>query len=53
MQKSNSDNFKEFIIEFPQLNNNFKELMNCHYGFDIYNSEKAKTEFFRTRFGSF
>ena len=24
---------------------NFKELMDCHYGFDIYNSNLAKTEF--------
>tara|TARA_R110002072_G_C7555400_1_gene499693 strand:- start:57 stop:470 length:414 start_codon:yes stop_codon:yes gene_type:complete len=45
MLKSNSDNFKDFISEFPRLKYNFKELMDCHYGFDIYNSEKAKTEF--------
>ena len=45
MLKSNSDNFKDFITEFPRLKSNFKELMYCHYGFDIYNSEKAKTEF--------
>ena len=43
--KSNSDNFKEFIAEFPRLKNNFSELMACHYGFDIYNSNKAKKEF--------
>jgi len=43
--KSNSDNFKDFITEFPRLKYNFKELMDCHYGFDIYNSEKAKTQF--------
>ncbi|WP_025743531.1 hypothetical protein [Aquimarina pacifica] len=45
MLKSNSDSFKDFIIEFPRLKYNFKELMDCHYGFDIYNSEKAKTDF--------
>jgi len=45
MQKSKSDNFKDFIVEFPRLKNNFKDLMACHYGFDIYNSNKAKTEF--------
>lgn len=45
MFKSNSDNFKDFITEFPQLKYSFKELMDCHYGFDIYNSHKAKTEF--------
>lgn len=45
MLKSNSDNFKGFITEFPRLKYNFKELMNCHYSFDIYNSNLAKTEF--------
>ena len=45
MLKSKSDNFKNFITEFPRLKNNFKDLMSCHYGFDIYNSDKAKTEF--------
>ena len=43
--KSKSDNFKDFIREFPRLKTNFKDLMSLHYGFDIYNSEKAKTEF--------
>lgn len=43
--KSGSDNFKDFIAEFPRLKYNFKELMDCHYGFDIYNSDKAKIEF--------
>ena len=33
------------MIEFPRLKNNFTELMSCHYGFDIYNSEKAKMKF--------
>ena len=45
MLKSKSDTFKNFITEFPRLKNNFKDLMSCHYGFDIYNSDKAKTEF--------
>ena len=45
MLKSNSDNFKNFIIEFPRLKYNFKELIDYHYGFDIYNSDKAKKEF--------
>ena len=47
MAKSNSDNFKDFITEFPRLKYNFKELMDCHYGFDIYTCEKAKTEFLK------
>ncbi|OIQ22364.1 hypothetical protein [Lacinutrix sp. MedPE-SW] len=45
MRKSKSDNFKNFIAEFPRLKNNFKDLMSYHYGFDIYNSDKAKTKF--------
>src|SRR5690606_25305144 len=35
--KSKSENFKDFMIEFPRLKNNFKDLMAHHYGFDIYN----------------
>lgn len=45
MLKSNSTNFKDFIIEFSRLKNNFRALMNCHYDFDIFNSKKAKTKF--------
>lgn len=43
--KSKSTTFKDFIAEFPRLKYNFKELMACHYGFDIYHSAKAKVEF--------
>lgn len=43
--KSESDNFKDFIAEFPRIKYNFKTLLNSHYGFDIYNSEKAKREY--------
>ncbi|EZH74298.1 hypothetical protein ATO12_15645 [Aquimarina atlantica] len=45
MNQSKSDNFKDFIAEFPQLKTNFKQLINSHYSFDIFDSEKAKTEF--------
>ena len=45
MNQSKSDNFKDFIVEFPQLKTNFKQLIDSHYSFDIFNSEKAKTEF--------
>lgn len=45
IQKSNSDNFKDFISEFPRLNNNFKELLSHHYSIDIINSEIAKSSF--------
>jgi len=43
--KSKSDNFKDFMIEFPRLKTHFKELMNSHYSIDIYTSQKAKNEF--------
>ena len=42
MLKSKTDNFKDFIEEFPRLRDNFKDLMAAHYGFDIYQSEEAK-----------
>ncbi|WP_410486871.1 hypothetical protein [Spongiivirga sp. MCCC 1A20706] len=45
MLKSGSATFKDFMEEFPRLKTNFKDLMACHYGFDIYHAEKAKKEF--------
>jgi len=45
MQKSNSKDFKGFIKEYPQLKYEFKGLMQCHYGFDIFNSAEAKNTF--------
>lgn len=45
MKKSASDNFKDFIEEFPALKYNFKALMRTHYSFDIYNLPKAKEEY--------
>ena len=44
-QKSVSNNFLDFIKEFPRLNYNFKELIAHHYGLNIYNDEKAKKVF--------
>ncbi|OFZ10777.1 MAG: hypothetical protein A3D92_03815 [Bacteroidetes bacterium RIFCSPHIGHO2_02_FULL_44_7] len=44
-QKSNSNNFHDFIREFPRLKFNFKELLNTHYGFDIYASDQARLSF--------
>ena len=43
--KSKSDNFMDFIAEFPRLQNNFKGLMDRHYGVDIFKSAKARKEF--------
>jgi len=45
VQKSNSDNFKDFIDEFPRLKTNFKDLLSQHYSIDIFNSEIAKSSF--------
>lgn len=47
MLKSNSDSFKDFINEFPQLKFNFKELLAQHYNIDIFNSEIAKSSFLK------
>lgn len=40
--KSKSNNFQNFLIEFPRLKTDFKELMAAHYDFDIYQSKRAK-----------
>ena len=45
MGKGKSDNFAHFIMKFPELKNNFKELINSHYSFDIFNSDQAKLAF--------
>ncbi|CAM1359115.1 hypothetical protein [Tenacibaculum xiamenense] len=45
MQKSRSNNFLNFINEFPQLKLEFRELINTHYSYDIFESEKAKIKF--------
>ncbi len=45
MQKSASNNFFDFIEEFPRLKYNFKDLLAFHYQTDIFNSERAKREY--------
>lgn len=45
MQKSKTNDFKGFIAEFPQLKYGFKRLLQSHYDFDIFNSQKAKKSF--------
>lgn len=45
IKKSSSHNFKDFMIAFPRLKNNFKDLMSSHYALDIFTSEKAKKEY--------
>ncbi len=43
--KSSSENFSEFIREYPRLKNEFKGLIDSHYSTNIFTSEKAKQEF--------
>ncbi len=45
IQKSQSSTFQDFIQEFPRLKYNFRELLDCHYGFDIFSSIQAKTAY--------
>lgn len=45
MLKSKSNSFKDFLKEFPRLGHSFKALMEAHYSFDIYHSDRAKKEY--------
>ncbi len=45
MRKAESTNFEEFILEFPRLSTNFKELLGQHYGFDVFGNPEAKKQF--------
>lgn len=45
IQKSGSDNFRDFIREFPQLKFDFKSLIDSHYGFDLLASKEAKRRY--------
>ena len=45
INKSYSKNFEDFVCEFPRLTFSFKELLNAHYSYDLFQSEKAKIHF--------
>ena len=45
MQKAKSNNFKDFIQEFPRLLSNFKDFIGQHYGFNVFADKRAKKEF--------
>lgn len=45
MDKASSDNFRDFIQEFPELITNFKDLLWKHYGYNIFSDKKAKAEY--------
>ena len=45
MLKSKSDNFLDFMEEFPRLKTNFRDLIEQHYSYDVFNSHEAKTRY--------
>ncbi|WP_067029637.1 hypothetical protein [Allomuricauda sp. CP2A] len=45
VKKSSSSTFSDFIEEFPRLKVAFKELLDQHYGFNIFSDEKAKASY--------
>ena len=53
IRMSSSMNFKEFILEFPRLKTNFKDVLAFHYKTDIFNSERAKKEFIEPELAPF
>lgn len=45
MQRSAASDFPGFISEFSRLKTHFRELMAAHYGNDIFNSSRARSEY--------
>ncbi|MEP5612971.1 MAG: hypothetical protein ABJP45_12020 [Cyclobacteriaceae bacterium] len=45
MNKSKSENFKSFLVEFPRLFTDFKGLLRQHYGYNVFADKKAKEEY--------
>ena len=45
IQKSQSTKFQELLVEFPRLKTNFKDLLFCHYSFDIFKKPEAKEKY--------
>lgn len=45
VEKSKSKTFSCFMEEFPRLKTAFKELLDQHYGFNIFSSDEAKTNY--------
>lgn len=45
MDKTENENFVQFIEQNSQLKYSFKELLAQHYGFDIFDSLEAKTHY--------
>ena len=45
MEKSSTNNFWDFIDEYPALINDFKSLINSHYSFDIFKHNRARLSY--------
>jgi len=45
LKRSNNDNFKDFLLEFPDLKYCFKALLATHYSWNIFEDQRAKMEF--------
>ncbi|MEO1518741.1 MAG: hypothetical protein AAFV95_27250 [Bacteroidota bacterium] len=45
VKRSDETTFEKFLLDCPQLKNNFRGLINSHYSFDIFQSDKAKAEY--------
>jgi len=43
--KSKAATFQHFMLEFPRLQNNFKDLLAAHYSFDVFTLEAAKKSY--------
>lgn len=45
MQRSTTETFKDFIMEFPELKTSFRELLNSHYSLDIFTDTSARNTY--------
>ncbi len=45
MLQSKQPDFKSFMSEFPELQNDFKSVINSRYTFDVFPSKEAKESF--------
>lgn len=45
ISRSSSDNFRDFIEEFPRLKYHFRELIGAHYSWDVFADAEAKHDY--------
>jgi len=45
MQKAKATTFQALLTEFPRLKTSFKDLLFCHYSFDIFRNTEAKSKY--------